>query len=47
MEWQELPEIQHPDVHLGAALDVFKEGWYKPITLPNNATQDEIKELLK
>ena len=47
MEWQELPEIHHPDVHLGAALDVFKEGWHKPITLPNNATQDEIKELLK
>lgn len=47
MEWQELPEIQHPDVHLGAALDVFKEGWHKPITLPNGATQDEIKELLK
>lgn len=47
MEWQELPEIQHPDVHLGAALDVFKEGWHKPITLPNNATQTEIKELLK
>jgi DNA polymerase-1 len=46
MEWQELTEIQHPDVHLGAALDVFKEGWHKPITLPNNATQNEIKKLL-
>ena len=46
MEWQDLPEIQHPDVHLGAELDVCIDGWHKPITIPNNATQDEIKGLL-
>ncbi len=46
MEWQDLPEIQHPDVHLGAELDVCIEGWHKPITIPNGANQDEIKELL-
>ena len=46
MEWQDLPEIQHPDVHLGAELDVCIEGWHKPITVPNDASQDEIKGLL-
>ena len=46
MEWQDLPEIQHPDVHLGAELDVCIEGWHKPITIPNGANQDEIKGLL-
>ena len=46
MEWQDLPEIQHPDVHLGAELDVCIEGWHKPITIPNGANQDEIRRLL-
>lgn len=46
MEWQDLPEIQHPDVHLGAELDVCIEGWHKPITIPNGTNQDEIKRLL-
>lgn len=36
MEWQELPEIYHPEVPLGAELDVFYKGWHQPITLPNN-----------
>ena len=38
MEWQDLPEIAHPEVHLGAELDVFYQGWHQPITLPNNAS---------
>jgi len=42
MRWQELPEIQHPTVKLGAALDVFWPDWAHPITLPNDATQEEI-----
>ena len=35
MEWQELPEIQHPTVKLGAALDIFWPDWAHPITLEN------------
>ena len=46
MQWQELPEIQHPTVKLGAALDIFKEGWHKPITLTNDASIEQIKEIL-
>lgn len=42
MQWQELPEIQHPTVKLGAALDLFWPNWTNPITLPNNASQADI-----
>ena len=45
MQWQELPEIQHPTVKLGAALDVFWPNWANPITLPNDADQNTIKKL--
>lgn len=47
MQWQELPEIQHDTVKLGAELDVYYGSWNKPVTLKNNATQDKILELCK
>ena len=47
MQWQELPEIQHDQVKLGAALDLFYNGWHQPITLPNNASIMEILKLAK
>lgn len=42
MEWQELPEIQHDIVKIGAALDVFWPDWAHPTTLPIRATQDQL-----
>ncbi|MCA9912038.1 MAG: hypothetical protein KC496_01760 [Anaerolineae bacterium] len=42
MSWQELPEIQHPTVKIGAALDLFWPDWAHPITLPNNANKATI-----
>ena len=45
MQWQELPEIQHDQVKLGAALDLFWPDWAHPITLPNGADQETIKKL--
>jgi DNA polymerase I len=45
MQWQELPEIQHPTVKLGAALDIFYPDWAHPTTLPNNADQKTILEI--
>ena len=45
MSWQELPEIQHPQVTLGAELDIHFEGWHQPITLPNHTTPEEISAL--
>ena len=47
MSWQELPEIQHPDVKLSAELDVHYKGWHQPITLPNHATIEEILQICK
>ena len=47
MSWQGLPEIYHPDVPLGAEMDVHYQNWAQPITLPNNATPAEIVELCK
>lgn len=45
MQWQELPEIQHDTVKLGAALDLFYPDWAHPITLPNDATPEQIREV--
>ena len=42
MAWQELPEIQHPEVKLSAELDLFWPSWEKPVTLPNGASKEEI-----
>lgn len=45
MRWQELPEIQHPTVKLGAALDIFWPSWATATTLPNDADQITIKQI--
>ena len=45
MQWQELPEIQHPTVKLGAELDLFWPSWASKVTLPNNADAVTIRSL--
>ena len=45
MKWQELPEIQHDKVKLGAALDLFYPDWSHAITLPNDASKEKIREI--
>lgn len=45
MKWQDLPEIQHPTVKLGANLGIFWPSWAKETVLPNNATAAQIREL--
>ena len=45
MEWQELPEIQHPEVHLGAELDIFWPSWAHPMTIPNEASDNDVISL--
>lgn len=47
MSWQDLPELEHPTVKIGAALDLFYPNWAKPVTLPVNASQDEIRAVCK
>lgn len=45
MQWQDLPEIRHPLVHLGGEVAIFHPNWAYPITLPNNASKWAIKEI--
>lgn len=45
MSWQELPELHHPTVKLGAALDIFYPTWANPVTLPVAANEDQIREV--
>ncbi|WP_395143705.1 DNA polymerase [Moraxella atlantae] len=47
MQWQELEEIKHDAVHLEAELDIYYPSWANPITLPNNISQTEIKDIVK
>lgn len=47
MQWQELPEIKHDKVKLSAELDLFYPSWANEITLPNNISRKEIKEIVK
>ena len=42
MRWQNLPELYHPTVKLGAALDIFWPSWANAITLSNDCSNDEI-----
>lgn len=47
MQWQELPEIQHPTVKLGAAIDIFWPSWAHATTIPNDADQETIINICK
>lgn len=48
MSWQDLPELQHDEVNLGAELDLFYEGWHQDISLTNYASIPQIeKEVLE
>jgi DNA polymerase-1 len=43
MSWQDLPDIKHDEVKLGADLDLFYPSWANAVTLPNNASEAELK----
>jgi DNA polymerase-1 len=45
MEWQQLPEIQHPIVKLGGELDLFHPSWAYKHTLPNGISQQAIIDI--
>jgi DNA polymerase-1 len=42
MSWQELPELKHDIVKLGANLEIYYPSMGSKITIPNNATAQEI-----
>jgi len=45
MQWQELPELQHDTVKLGAELDIFWPSWAASLTIPNGAPIGTIRDL--
>jgi Schitoviridae DNA polymerase len=47
MQWQELPELEHDEVKLGAELSIFWPNWSNELSLPNDASQDEIRTLCR
>ena len=47
MQWQELPEIQHPVVKLGGDLEIYFPSWKDKVVIPNNATESEIVRICR
>jgi len=47
MEWNQLAPIQHPEVKLGAALEIYYPDWSTHINVPNRISEVDLKELLK
>lgn len=47
MEWQDLPELRHDTVKLGAELSIFWPNWANEIVVPNGSTKDEIRTQCK
>lgn len=47
MRWQELPELHHDIVKLGANLDLYWPDWANALTLPNDVPATEISRLAK
>lgn len=47
MRWQELPEIQHDQVKIGAELGIFWPNWATELTLPNDIDHREIARLCR
>lgn len=43
VQWQNHPDIMHPDVKLGGEFSIFYPDWSKEAGIPNNATEDEIR----
>ena len=46
VNWQEHPDIAHPDVGLGGELSLFYPTWAEECEIPNGATEDEFYEVL-
>ena len=46
VEWQDHPDIYHPQVKLGGELSIFWPNWSKEITIPNGAGEEEITAVI-
>lgn len=43
MEWQQLPELHHDKIKLGAELDIYWPDWKNPLTLKNGYSISDIR----
>ena len=46
-EWQNHPDIAHPDVKLGGKFSIFYPTWTDEMSIANNATADEIYQTVQ
>ncbi len=46
-QWQNHPDIAHPDVKLGGEFSIFYPSWDKEFTIPNNASDEQIYEAVQ
>lgn len=46
VQWQDHPDIAHPDVKLGGELSIFYPSWEKEITIPNGYGESEIVDVV-
>jgi DNA polymerase-1 len=47
VQWQNHPDIWHDEVKLGGELSVFYPDWSTEVVIPNEATADEILNLVR
>lgn len=47
VNWNDHPDIYHPEVGLGGELSLFYPSWASEIIIPNDATPDEILTLIE
>ncbi len=46
VEWQDHPDIYHPDVKLGGELSIFYPTWKDEIGIPNHASAEQVYEAI-
>jgi len=47
MAWQELEELKHPTIKISSGLEVYWPSWKDAISIPNGATEAELKQICK
>lgn len=47
VNWQDHPDIAHPEVGLGGELSLFYPTWANEIEIPNHATPEEVRQIIQ
>lgn len=47
VNWQDHPDIAHPEVGLGGELSLFYPTWANEIEIPNHATPEEVHQIIQ